>query len=119
MRVDAPQRVDPEGLDWSDYPDWRAAQQVREVIKVAKKINNGKTPKPSVFTQAPGDDELFIVDGHHYAPAEVDLKQQPLGYVVRVPTKDGPWSTMHSEQQKNVNDEVDDFKPKRARSKGH
>jgi hypothetical protein len=94
VRVDAPQRVSADDIDWDDYPDWRAAKQLKAVGKIAKKIDKGKTAKPVVLMQAPGEDEKTIIDGHHHALGYIDAKQEPLAYVVHVPAKDGPWTDL-------------------------
>lgn len=106
VRVEAPQRVDPGRIDWDEYPEWRAARQLKAVRKIAKKIDKGKD-KPSVMAQAPGSDGLDIIDGHHHALAYVDAKKDPLAYVVHVPSRTGPWTTLHDRQKGD--EKKDDF----------
>jgi hypothetical protein len=106
VRVDAPARVDPNDIDWEQYPEWRASRQLKDVRKKAKKIDGGKE-KPIVLAQRPGSDTKDILDGHHKAMGYVDAKKQPLAYVVHVPHQTGPWNDMHDQQ--NNDKKQDDF----------
>ena len=100
IRVESPSKIDPDHIDWDDYPDWRASRQLEEVQGIAKKVEKGKkTPKPVVLAASPGnDDNMYIVDGHHHAMAQVERKKKPVGWVVHVPTAEGPWTTLHDKQ---------------------
>lgn len=106
IRVDAPKKISPEAIDWDDYPDWRACRQLKEVRDIAKKLEKGKKPKPIVLADS-GDDTMFIVDGHHHALAQVDHKDKPKAYVMHVPSKEGPWTTLHDKQKGDTR--KDDF----------
>ena len=107
VTVEAPARVSADRVDWTEYPDWRASRQLKEVVRLAKgKVAKGKG-RPSVMTDSPSDDKLHPIDGHHHALARLDHKEKPLTYVVHVPHADGPWRTMNDRQ---VHDVVkDDF----------
>jgi hypothetical protein len=112
ITVDAPARVAADDVDWSDYSDWEAARQLKEVRKIAKdkKVAKGGG-KPSVMVATPGADDLDIIDGHHHALARVDLQQDPLAYVVHVPSSSGAWQTMHDHGKTKP----DDFGKKKGR----
>lgn len=99
VTVEAPTRVSPERIDWDEYPEWRASRQLKPIVKIAKKLRKGKTPKPAVMADRPGTDELDVLDGHHHVLGAVDAKKDPLAWIVHVPSDRGPWDTMHDQQK--------------------
>ncbi len=108
VTVDAPVKVSPDDIDWSEYADWRASKQLKAVVKLARKKIDGKDKgKPSVMASRPGHGKLDILDGHHHALARVDAKKPPLTFVVHVPSATGPWDTMHDQQRNDT--KKDDF----------
>jgi hypothetical protein len=97
VKVSRPDRVDPESVEYDDYPEWRASRQLKEVRKTAKKIVKGKE-KPAVVAELPNG-QREVLDGHHHWLAAIDAKTDPLAYVVRVPRYSGPWDAMQDKQQ--------------------
>jgi hypothetical protein len=99
VTVEAPSKVSPEDVNWSDYPDWRASRQLKTVVKIAKKkISKGKG-RASVMAARPGNDKLDVIEGHHHALARLEAQKKPLTYVVHVPSATGAWDTMHDHQK--------------------
>ena len=116
VSVSAPQRVPAEEIDWEDYPNWRASHELKKVQKIAKKLGKRKKAgKPSVLVSSPEDKDLFVADGHHHALARVDRDEDPLAYIVHVPTRNGPWRTMHDQQQGDS--DKPDFKREKDRDR--
>lgn len=105
VKVRKPERVDPDTVDYNDYPDWRAARQLKEVRDIAKKIDKGKE-KPALLVQPPHGKKQ-VIDGHHHWMGYIDCKEDPLAWVVDVPSNTGPWQTMHDHQ--HGDDKKDDF----------
>jgi hypothetical protein len=104
VTVDAPAKINPDDIDFSDYQDWRAAHQLKAVVKIAK--GKGKKPDPAVLAHRPSG-RLDPLDGHHHALADIDQKKKPTAFVVHVPSEHGPWDSMHLKQK---NDQYkDDF----------
>jgi hypothetical protein len=107
VTVEAPQRVDPDRVDWEQYDEWRASKQLKAVRKIAKKIDSGKDKTVVVMVESPGSEHLTIIDGHHHTLGYVDAKKRPRGYIVHVPEQDGPWLSLHDKQMNDT--KVDDF----------
>jgi hypothetical protein len=107
VTVDAPAKIDPDHIDFSVYPDWRASRQLKAVRKVAKKLDKGKSPDPAVMASRPGNDKLDTIDGHHHVLARIDHKEKPRAYVIHVPSAHGPWDGMHNDQSNDPH--KDDF----------
>ena len=115
--MEAPRKVSPDDIDFSEYPDWRAARQLKAVRKIAKKVDKGKRGDPAVMADRPGNDKLDTLDGHHHVLAEIDHKDKPRAFVVHVPSQHGPWDTMHDHQHSDTR--KDDFgKTSRADASG-
>ena len=95
VRVEAPQRIPATDLDFDDYPNWRASHELKKVNKIARKKKN----KDIVVADRPGEEDLYIIDGHHHALAKIDREKDPKGYIVHVPAREGPWTKLHDRQK--------------------
>lgn len=93
--------VRPSDIDWDNRESWAATHEPGKVAKIRKKIEKGKD-KPVVAIDRPGSDNVFIADGHHHTEAYTQLDRSHFpAFVVRVPTRTGPWDTMHSKQRED------------------
>lgn len=92
--------IRPVDVDWDHRSEWAATHQPGKVAKVRKKIEKGKD-RPVVAIDRPGSDNVMIADGHHDAEAYTQLDRSHMpAYVVRVPTRMGPWDEMHTDQRR-------------------
>jgi hypothetical protein len=113
-----PMAVPLDQVDFADEAEWTASSQPEKVekfrAKIEKKESKGKHPKPAILIARPDFPALFVADGHHRALAERELEEQGEGdraepglwaWVATVPEDDGPWMTMHDEQETGADDD--------------
>jgi hypothetical protein len=116
---EGPHRVPLGQVDFSNRDSWDAQPGDKKVRKFRKKITKkekaGKDPKPAILVSRPGKpDPQVIADGHHRAIAEEELEAEDPGreglyaWTAHVPEDEGPWDHMHSAQEPDQGDALDE-----------
>jgi hypothetical protein len=116
---EGPHRVPLGQVDFSNRDSWEAQSGDKKVRKFKKKITKkeeaGKDPKPAILISKPGrPDPQVIADGHHRAIAEEELEAEDPGreglyaWTAHVPEDEGPWDQMHSSQEPDQGDALDE-----------
>lgn len=101
-----------EDVDTWNRDQWAASRDDDRVVKLSKKLvtrnAGGRHPKPVVLVRTPGSDKDIIADGHHrFLAAEAKGRADGLGGVHRAREREnGPWDTMHNQQQKTTPEAV-------------
>jgi len=98
---DGPVRVPLKEIDFSNKENWRASKDIKHVEHFLKKIEDEGFAKPIVLINEPNKKKLMVADGHHRALAYQKLKEAPLAFVATVGSENGPWVSMHDEQDEN------------------
>ena len=116
---EGPHRVPLGQVDFSNRDSWEAQPGDKKVRKFKKKITKkedaGKDPKPAILISKPGrPGQQTIADGHHRAIAEEELEGEDPGreglyaWTAHVPEDEGPWDQMHSAQESDQGDALDE-----------
>jgi len=93
-----PKVVPFDEIDMSGRAKWTATAEPDRVAHFVRTVQGGGELKPSVFVQTP-DGVHHVADGHHRVLADEQLGRDPIGFVLDVPTKEGPWMDMHNAQK--------------------
>lgn len=107
-----PVRVPVSDLNFSNEKSWAAHHEPGKVGKFKQDIQQGKEKPIVTFDHgAAGPGKLEIADGHHHALASRELGQNPLVYIAKTPTKNGPWQEMHSFQRVSTDPDSGGYEP--------
>ena len=85
-------------VNFSTKKTWKAYHEPELVESKVEKIKNGKR-KPVVLIDAPKDDKLFVLDGHHRSLAYEKLNSPIIAFIGKVDREKGPWDTFHTKQK--------------------
>jgi hypothetical protein len=97
-----PKNVGGDHIDTHDRDHWAASKDGKLplfVTKLHRKLATGGHLKPCVLVRATGAKVDDIADGHHRALASIDEGQPVWAYVGKVPTRKGPWASLHDHQE--------------------
>lgn len=93
-----PVTVPLDHVNFSNHEEWAASHQQGHVEDFVRRMKSGEQLPPAILVQQPGNDQYEIVDGHHRALADRELKKPVVAYVGQVPKGDNRWQETHSSQ---------------------
>ena len=96
-----PELVPLDSIDQTNKGNWVASHEPEKVAGFVDSLERDGELRPVVLYETP-DGMTHIADGHHRVLAYEQAGQDVLAFVAEVPTDDGPWADMHSQQ--NVDD---------------
>jgi hypothetical protein len=92
-----PVQIPQDRIDLDDIEDWAASHEQAKVDRFAKRLAKGKPVNPVVAIRKP-DGGIVIADGHHRELAAKGLGRPVTGFLGTVPTAEGPWDQLHTQQ---------------------
>jgi hypothetical protein len=93
-----PELINIKMIDSSNKKNWQISK--KKVKKYAKKMMIGIAYHPLILIDAPDNDKLQILNGHHHFMAALKNKQiNVIAYVATVQSKKGPWEILKRNQE--------------------